>query len=204
MYRKISNSTETSYLPCTRFLYYLIYYITVVHLLQLICQFRYMTIGWSPCFMFSLSFYLKPFFCCRVPSRTPHSIHLSCLLGRFWLWQFLDFPISHDLATLRMTGWLLVECPSIEICLMITLGLHSGCVFWEEAHRLRVPFSPRPVRSTCSEHDLALLLLAVTTWPGSLPFSGFSTLGPRLSLPFLHCTQGQEVTMHPRHLAAWG
>lgn len=57
--------------------------------------------------------------CSRIPPRTPRYIESSRVLGLLWAGMVLQtFPVLITLTVLRSIRHVLIECPSIRICLL--------------------------------------------------------------------------------------
>ena len=123
----------------------------MVHLLQLMNQYWYIIINWSP-YIIQI-FLVFPLCPCSVAGSHPgHHIMFSryVSLGSPWLWQFLRLSLFlMTLTVLRSTGQAFCrECPSVEICLMVFSWLNWGCVFWEEDRRSQVLFLSHHIKGT--------------------------------------------------------
>lgn len=150
--KNCQDSTESSNIPCTQFLFLLTSHQNRVLLLQLMNQCWHFTVK---VILYSdfLGFNLISF-CSKILSRISHDISSSCLLR-----YILAVTISHaflilmTLIVLRHTGQVFWK-----VFLHWDLSEWSPCdqlkVQEEEGHRGKLPFLSLPIKDTCYQHDL--------------------------------------------------
>lgn len=180
--QKSCEGCTDSHLPHTHFPLLLTFYLSIVHLSQLMNRGWNIIINQSPHFIqMSLVFSWCPF---SVPGSHPgHHITLRChvSLGSSWLWQLLGLSLL--LMTLTMWGWLgryFVGGLSVVICLLFFLMSRLEIGVWEKSPEVKR--HPHPIVSRTHALNMSYLC---GCWPRSTCRGSVSQ--------FLHC----RVTLFP-------
>lgn len=112
----------------------LMFYISMLYLLQLIYQYWYIISNKNHTILDFLSVYLMCIICSRILPRIPHYIYLSCLLRLLWTVKLSQHVlVFDDFDTFwGLPGKYFVQCPSAGLYLMFSSWLDRICRFGEE------------------------------------------------------------------------